>query len=146
MRTVSSNQRAGARVKELLILGAVASALTLSACASFSTDPEAANQRVRQLCYVRDADWVQIAPPENAQAYRDAWTAAAGHEQFWGSFNAPQWPEDEFWFRRASGEIKLCTGNPFYRKERCGAGTTVDFAETATGLVASNYEEPVCLT
>lgn len=134
-------------MKVLLILSALAAVLGLSACASFSTDPEAANQRVRQLCYVRDADWVQVAPPENAQAYRDAWTIGAlDRRSFGAAYVAPRWPEDEFWFRKASGEMKLCTGNPFYHEERCGAGATADFTETEAGLVASNYEEPVCLT
>lgn len=128
------------------VLAAVAALSALCACASFSTDPEAANERVRQLCYVRDASWVQMPAPENAQVYRDAWTqGAVGHESMRSPYAAPRWPEDEFWFRNASGQTKLCTGNPFYREERCGAGTTVDFTEGANGIVASNYEEPVCV-
>ncbi|MCX7359571.1 MAG: hypothetical protein NT015_15690 [Alphaproteobacteria bacterium] len=123
-------------------LAAMAALLALCACASFSTDPEVANARVRQLCYVRDASWVQIQAPENAQAYREAWTLGAEGR----AYVTPRWPEDEFWFRNASGQTKLCTGNPFYHEERCGAGTTVDFTEGADGIVASNYDEPVCLT
>jgi hypothetical protein len=114
----------------------------LGACATLSTAPEASNPKVRELCYVRDEpQWVQIAPPENAQAYRDAWPQAAEGRVY----SAPRWPEDEFWFRTADGAIKLCTGNPFYHEERCGAGTTVDFTESANGLVASNSGEPICI-
>lgn len=132
----------------LRALGGLALILIVSACASFSTAPEVGNERVRQLCYVqRAAEWVQIAPPQNAQAYRDAWTRGAdGHAPFRTAYAAPRWPADEFWFRNATGQTRLCTGNPFYRKERCGAGTTVDFTEDANGIVASNYEEPVCVT
>lgn len=134
-------------MKQLLIFGAFAAVLSLGACASFSTDPQASNQRVRDLCYVRDADWVQIPAPENAQLYRDAWNAGVpGHELSRGLYVTPRWPEDEFWFRKPNGQIKLCTGNPFYREERCGAGSTVDFTQTEDGIVASNYEEPVCIT
>lgn len=132
----------------LRLLGGLASLFVLAACASFSTTPEASNERVRQLCYVRRApEWVQIAPPQNAQAYRDAWTHGANeHAPFSNAYVAPRWPEDEFWFRNAAGQTRLCTGNPFYREERCSAGSTVDFAENANGIVASNYQEPVCLT
>lgn len=129
----------------LLVLALV---LTSAACASFSTSPEAANERVRRLCYVqRNPEWVQIAPPENAQVYRDAWTeGAAGHAPFQSAYVTPRWPEDEFWFRDGAGHTRLCTGNPFYRKERCGAGSTVDFTEAPSGPVASNYQDPVCIT
>ncbi len=123
--------------------GLLVVSLALSACATLSTAPEAANPKVRELCYVqREPQWVQVAPPDNAQAYRDAWAQAAEGR----AYSAPRWPEDEFWFRNAEGVTKLCTGNPFYREERCGAGTTVNFTETASGLVASGYEEPICLT
>lgn len=131
------------RVLVLLVL-----ASALGACASFSTDPEAANVRVRQLCYIqREPDWVQIPEPSNAQTYRDAWIHdAEGGEPFRYPYVAPRWPEDEFWFRRPDGTTKLCLGNPFYREERCGAGTSVDFTESANGLSVSNYQVPVCIT
>lgn len=129
------------------VLAAAALLLALGACAAFSTAPEAENVHVRRLCYVeREPQWVQMPAPENAQAYRDAWTrGAAGREPFRSVYVAPRWPEDEFWFRNASGVTKLCTGNPFYHEERCGAGSTVDFTETEGGLVASNYEDPICV-
>ena len=135
----------GAVMIRMLVVTALL--LELGACAAFSTSPEAANERVRQLCYVQhQPEWVQIRPPENAQAYRDAWTrGAAGHEPFRGVYVAPRWPEDEFWFRNASGVVKLCAGNPFYHEERCGAGTTANFTETEGSLVASNYEEAICV-
>lgn len=129
-------------------LAALAALLALGACASFSTDPEAANPAVRRLCYVeREAAWVQIPAPENAQAYRDAWTRdSVGHEPFRFAYVAPRWPEDEFWFRDTSGKTKLCTGNPFHREPRCGAGTTVDFTEDAAGIVATSYNPAICIT
>lgn len=129
-------------------LAALAALFALSACASFSTDPEAANPAVRRLCYVeRNQNWVQIPEPEHAQAYRDAWTrGAAGHEPFRRAYVAPRWPADEFWFRHTNGATKLCTGNPFHREDRCGAGSTVDFTEGEGGLVPTNYSDPVCIT
>lgn len=123
-------------------LSALAMLLALSACATFSTAPEAANVRVRQLCYVlREPQWVQIAPPHDSQAYREAWAQAADGR----GYVTPQWPEDEFWFRNAEGVTKLCTGNPFYREERCSAGTTVDFTQGDEGLTASSFQEPICI-
>ena len=130
------------------MLAALVVLSALGACATFSTTPEAANARVRQLCYVnREPEWIQIPEPANAQAYRDAWTrGAAAHAPFGRAYAPPRWPEDEFWFRKASGEMRLCTGNPCYREERCSAGSTADFTESADGIAASNYQEPVCLT
>lgn len=123
-------------------LSALALVLTLAACATFSTAPETANPKVRQLCYVeREPEWVQIAPPENAQAFRSAWPSGARGE----AYVVPRWPEDEFWFRNADGVTKLCVGNPFYHEERCGAGTTMDFATSAEGIAASGLNEPVCV-
>lgn len=128
-------------------LAAVAALLALGACASFSTTPEAANPRVRELCNVQQKpEWVQIPAPENAQAYRDAWTqGAANHAPFTFVYATPRWPEDEFWFRTALGQTRLCTGNPFYHEEGCGAAYTVDFVDSADGIIASNYDEPVCI-
>jgi hypothetical protein len=123
-------------------LSVLAVPFALSACATFSTAPEAANPKVRQLCYVQgEPQWVQVAPPDNAQAYRDGWAQATEGD----AYVAPRWPEDEFWFRNAEGVTKLCTGNPFYHEERCGAGTTVNFSEGAGGLIASGDEEAICV-
>lgn len=132
-------------MRDLAVLAAL---LALGACASFATTPEAANPRVRQLCGVeRNQDWVQTSAPTNARAYRDAWTLGAeGQTSFRSPYRTPRWPEDEFWFRNAYGQVRLCTGNPFYHEERCSAAYTVDFTESANGIVASNYEEPVCVT
>ncbi|MBL8546523.1 MAG: hypothetical protein JNL81_08660 [Hyphomonadaceae bacterium] len=128
------------------MFGALVLLLALGACAAFSTAPEAANVRVRELCGVlREPAWVQIPEPDNAQAYRDAWTSSAAGQPFRRAYVVPRRPEAEFWFRDASGTTKLCTGRPFAREERCGAGTTLDFTEDANGIVASNFEEPVCV-
>ena len=124
------------------VVSILAAALALSACATFSTAPEAANVKVRELCYVeREPQWVQIAPPEDAQMFRDAWASGAEGQ----SYQTPRWPEDEFWFRNSDGATRLCTGNPFYHEERCGAGTTMDFTESQNGLAASGLNEPICI-
>lgn len=123
-------------------LSALAVVLALTACATFSTAPEAANPKVRQLCYVQRApEWVQIAPPEDAQAFRGAWSSGAQGQ----AYVVPRWPEDEFWFRNADGVTKLCVGNPFYREARCGAGTTLDFTTSAEGITAAGFNEPICV-
>lgn len=127
-------------------LAALAALLALGACVSFSTAPEAANPAVQSLCYVRQGSgWTQIQPPENAQAYRDAWTRAAETRPFMSAYTSPRWPAQEFWFRNASDVTRLCTGKPFHHQERCATGTTTDFTEGNDGVVVSDHNEPACL-
>lgn len=125
-------------MKRKTVLISIAMMLALNAC---STAPEAANPSVRRLCYVDEAAWVQIPEPASAQAYRDAWPQGAGGDRY----PEVKWPEDEFWFAKPDGAVRLCVGNPFYREERCGAGYTMDYALGESGLRASNFQEPICI-
>lgn len=121
---------------------ALISALALAAAAC-STAPEDQSPHVARLCYVNSdpRPWSQIAPPDNADAYRRAWAAPNGRD----AYETPRWPAGEFWFRLPTGETKLCTGRPFHREDRCSDGTTTDYRETAEGLVATSSGEPVCI-
>ncbi|MBC7768112.1 MAG: hypothetical protein H7124_04945 [Phycisphaerales bacterium] len=112
-------------------------AAALGAC---STAPEAASPRVAFMCRADDGrPWAQIAPPENAEAYRSAWALG-------GAYETPRWPADEFWFRLPTGETRLCAGNPHYREERCSAGSMTDYRDSESGPVATDSEEPICIT
>ncbi len=119
-------------------------ALALGAAAC-STAPDEQSQYVARLCYTKhdQIPWTQIAPPENAAAYRGAWIAPNGSRS---AYEPPRWPAHEFWFSAPTGETRLCKGNPFYREERCSAGWTVDYRETSDGPVATSANEPICIT
>lgn len=123
----------------LALMGAM---FAISACAA------AAEMRADVVAGFCDAgeDWTAIAPPADAQAFRDA---LANDMEYASDRQMPA-----YWFTRADGEVRLCHTalaraeytHPRWRACDTRIATWWDFHRTESGPRTNGAQERICLT
>lgn len=111
-------------------------ALMLASCA---LTPEQKQAQANRYCDLEGSHhWTSIAPPANAQAYRDL-----GEAQRYGVSRTPH--QEEFWFSSSDGLTRLCIFDPRPAYSVCSGGQW-DFRETESGLQYVDGGEWICVT
>ena len=135
-------------MRVVLVLSGVVLALGLAACVT----PERRASEIAGLCDARPEDgWAVMAPPSDAQTYRDA-LSPENKRRYFGR----GWPFHEYWFRNgAARSTVICNANPDWRRTReqlCDRHTAVNgfyasFQNTPNGPVKVEEEgTSICVT